>query len=105
MKRQEMIDRIWDLDESDLLDVWCDYCEANRMWEDIISPNDEFFLENYSQMEVAQKVANGEWLYSDDYVKVDGYGNFVSFSYKSEIMEHIDIDPFVDWLIDNEIDF
>lgn len=100
-----MIDRIWELDESDLLNLWTDYCEANRMWEDIISPNDEFFLENYSQMQVAQKVANGEWLYSDDYVKEDGYGNFVSFSYKSEIMEHIDIDPFVDWLIDNEIDF
>ena len=105
MNRQEMIDRIWELDESDLLNLWTDYCEANRMWEDIISPNDEFFLENYSQMQVAQKVANGEWLYSDDYVKEDGYGNFVSFSYKSEIMEHIDIDPFVDWLIDNEIDF
>ena len=105
MKRQEIIDRVLNLDEVDLLNLWTEYCEANRIWEDIIYVNDEFFFENYSQMEIAQGVNNGEWLYSDAYVKEDSYGHFVSFSYKSEIMEHIDIDPFVDWLIDQYIDF
>lgn len=104
MNRQEIIDNIWNLSEQELIDLWFDYCEANSMWDDVIYQNDEFFFEDYSQIEVAQKVVNGEWRYSDDYVKQNGYGNFVSFSYKSEIMEHIDMDPFVDWIIENEIE-
>lgn len=103
MERQEIIDRVWELEESDLIDLWCDYCNDNRLYDDIIFPNDEFFFENYKPMEIAQGVNLGSWRYSDDWVKADVYGYFYSFSYKSEIMEHIDLDPFVDWLEENGV--
>ena len=99
-----MIDRVWELEEDELLDLWTDYCDANSLYDDIIHPNDEFFFESYKPMEIAQGVNNGDWRYSDTYIKANVYGEFYSFTYKSEIMEHIDIDPFVDWIIKNEID-
>lgn len=99
------IDLIWESDIPQLIDLWCDYCEANSLYDDIIFPNDEFFFEPYKPMEIAQGVNNGDWRYSDDWVKANAYGEFYSFTYKSEIMEHIDLDPFVDWIIENEIEF
>ena len=105
MERQEMIDKVWDLRESELVDLWYDYCEANSLYDDMIHTNDEFFFDGFNIIDVAQNVANGDWRYGDDYIKQDGYGHFISFTYKSEIMEHIDLDPFVDWLIDNGIEF
>lgn len=104
MNRQETIDRVCDLRENNLIDLWCDYCKDNRLYDDIIYPNDEFFFENYKTMEIAQGISLGSWRLTDDWVKADVYGYFYSFSYKSEIMEHIDLDPFVDWVIENEIE-
>lgn len=105
MERNKMIDKVWELKDYELVSLWNDYCDANSMYDDYIQVNDEEFLQNYSPMDIAQNVANGEWRYSDDYIKTNGYGHFITFTYKSEIMEHIDLDPFVDWLIENEIEF
>lgn len=104
MNRQETIDKVWELKQDNLIDLWNDYCNDNRLYDDTIHSNDEFFFENFKPMDIAQGVNLGSWRYSDDYIKVDVYGYFYSFSYKSEIMEHIDLDPFVDWVIENEIE-
>ena len=104
MNRQETIDKIWELRENNLLDLWFDFCQDMKMYDDIIYPNDEFFFENFKPIEIAQGVNLGSWRYTDDYIKVDVYGYFWSFTYKSEIMEHIDLDAFVDWVIENEIE-
>jgi hypothetical protein len=93
---------IEEMNAQEIVDLWFDFCEEMKWYEDIIYQNDEFFFESYQGIDIAQKVAHGEWRYSDDYVKLDGNGNFVSFTYTSEVLENIDKDQFIMWLLEKK---
>lgn len=50
----------------------------------------EVFFEGKSPMEVARAICYGDYKYSDDYVKFNGYGNLVSYNQWELEMEFVD---------------
>lgn len=96
---------IYDLSSvQDLMTLWNEYCNENSMWDDIIDHNDEDFLSNYTPLEIAQKVSFGDYNYHDDFITLDGGGNFKTLNFWSEILDYIDLDAMIDWINDNDLE-
>jgi hypothetical protein len=98
MIKFDNIEQLKDLEDTTLIQLWNDYCQENNMYDDTIYENDEDFLNTFTPLEVAQRVSYGEYQYRDMYVKFNGYGNFVSFTYTSDVYSHIDFDELLKWL-------
>lgn len=96
---------IYDLSSvQDLMNMWNYYCRENSMYDDIIEHNDEDFLQYFSPLEVAHKVSYGDYNYNDDFITLDGRGNFKTLNYWSEILDYIDLDAMIDWINDNDLE-
>lgn len=68
--------------------------------------NDEYFFELFysgiNGLEIARAIYYGDYNYNDDYVRIDGYGNLVSYTEYEMIKEIKDsIDEIVDRLIEH----
>ena len=67
--------------------------------------NDEYFFESFysgiNGLEIARAIYYGDYNYNDDYVRIDGYGNLVSYT-EYEMIEEIkgSIDEIVENLIE-----
>ena len=105
------------MDDSEIVRVWNEYCYENNMYDDEILTYDsleELIQSSKDPMSWINRFFYGSDDYSTeegsanpnrDYFTFNGYGNIVSFdyiynSYKDEF-SHIDIDSLIDYIIDN----
>lgn len=96
MKRETLVQKIieeinaFDSDELVNLNNW--YCDETDCPDDQIYSNDANFFADYfdgNVLEAVRAVSYGEYNYTHDYVKFNGYGNL-------ETMDRIDTDDLVD---------
>jgi hypothetical protein len=91
------------LDDSEKVSLWNEYCQESKGGEDQIFEFDEEFFEmcfsGSNPMEVARAASFGSLNWSDDYIKFNGYGNLESFD---SPIDEIDEDELLEWLIDNK---
>ena len=88
-----LIDMVHELNSWNGCLDWLDFCE-----------NDENFFECYfeNKIEVARAICYGDYNYTDDYVRFNGYGNLESFSEYDMIEELKDS---IDEIIENLIEY
>lgn len=99
-KIKEAIDN---LDDSEMVALWNEYCEANNYYDDYIEWNDiDELLYGCKPSEVLDKVDNNNYSQSDKYCVVDGWGEYVSFDYADADNSPFDLDSLAQWIYDNE---
>ncbi len=83
MTLQPIIDKINQMDTSELVQLNNTYCVECNMSDSEIYDNDEEFFENYfpKSYDAIQRTFYGNYSFSDEYVKFNGQGNLVSLSY------------------------
>lgn len=75
------------LDDSELVGVHNEYCQSVNNSDDEIYINDEDFFNTFFDgkvLEAVRAVSYGEYNYSHEYVKFNGYGNLESFDDPSD---------------------
>jgi hypothetical protein len=94
---------ITDLNESDMLELWNAYCEANNYYDDYIEWNDiDELLYGCKPSEVLDKIDMNNYCQSDRYCVVDGWGEYISFDYVEADGSPFDLDSLAQWIYDNE---
>lgn len=93
---------LWDLSQSDLFNLWNDFCDDNH-WErvnnntigEIVSyyGND---LEEY----LRDNRYNDNYDTNDDYFTIDGYGHLKSFD---DLWDEIDENALIEWIDENDL--
>ena len=79
-----IIEEINDMDSDGLINLNNLYCEESNYSDDMIYENGEDFFSTFfadNVMEAVRAVSYGEYDYSDNYVKFNGYGNLESMDY------------------------
>lgn len=77
---------------------------GNLDWLEFRENDEEFFGLFYSGMnglEIARAIYYGDYNYNDDYVRIDGYGNLVSYT-EYEMIE--EIKDYMDEIVENLIE-
>lgn len=84
------------LAESELVDLWNEYCNECYMYDDIIYVNDEYFLDDNftSPSDAVRACLYGDYTYTDPWVVFDGYGNLQSYY---DACKAIDLDSLIEW--------
>jgi len=88
------------LDDSEKLNLWREFCDENRRGDDeIYCFDDEFFNMFFSNapMEAARAVQFGYVNWSHDYIKFNGYGNLESVK---DPIDYIDEAELISWLME-----
>lgn len=78
-----IIEQINELDEYSLMNLNNAYCDINKYYDNQIYENNEEFFNDYFQnkpYEVAQSCFYGDYNFSHDFVKFNGYGNLQSIA-------------------------
>lgn len=85
---ETIIEWLESLNDDDLLQVYNEYCGNTNNYDDEIFYNYEnFFNENFSEpYDVVQKIAYGNYSYSHEFIKFDGYGNLETFDRLDEVI-------------------
>ena len=108
---KEMID---DLDNDEKLDLYNQYCENNNDYDSMLYKNNDKFLkyifDNNLKIIIsglAKAIAYGDYKYSDEYVKVNGYGDLQSYYNLNEALKDNFVDSeLIDFITENKnIDF
>lgn len=83
MKQEQILNLILEMDSEQILQLNNLFCEHANYHDDYIYLNDEDFFETWgaSGYEVARSTFYGDYNFSHDYVKFNGYGNLESMSY------------------------
>jgi hypothetical protein len=79
-----IIEEINDMDSDGLINLNNRYCEEVNYYDDMIYENGQDFFETHFSndiMEAVRAASYGEYDYSDNYVKFNGYGNLESLDY------------------------
>lgn len=79
-----IIDIINAMDQSDLIQLNNEYCQAINAMDSEIFSNDQDFLETFFSNNLdglARSICYGDYNYSHDFVRFDGYGNLESFNW------------------------
>lgn len=86
MKQEEILSLILEMDSDQILELNNLFCENANYPDDYIYINDEDFFETWgaSGYEVARSTFYGDYNFSHDYVKFNGYGNLESMCYLDE---------------------
>ena len=91
-------DDLLDFEDVELvLRLWNEYCMDNNMFDDQVYDNDDVFMSQFTQMEVAQKVYYGNYDYHDSWITFNGMGNFQTFAFTSELYEYLPLQEMIDW--------
>ena len=90
-----------DLDDSEKLSLWNEYCSENHFEDEIYTFDDEFFNMFFEgkPMESARAVLFGDVNWTHEYIKFNGYGNLESFDNPIDV---IDETALIEWLIENK---
>ena len=91
-----------DLPFGDLIDLWNEYCDENEYQDDRIFYSVSDFAETYLPDADAfgRMIFFGELRGWNDYVALDGYGNFISQTSVDD--SKIDVDDLAQWMIDSD---
>lgn len=100
-----VLEHLKGLDESELLTIHNEYCQQANYTDDEVFYNDNEFFEMYfadKVLDAIRAVCYGEYEYTDEYVKFNGYGNIESSNYLDDL---IDIDELAQYVLENPYDF
>lgn len=90
-----IIEEIDSFDTGKLVQLNNTYCDEAGYPDDQIYSNDEQFFENNfsDMMEAVRAVSYGDYTFSHDWVKIDGYGNLETMQYldSGDLCENIEI--------------
>lgn len=104
VKRTEQDIKGWfnDLSDNEQVNIHNEFCQENNLGDDEIFNNDEDFFNTFFDgkvIEAVRAVSFGEYNYSDEYVKFNGYGNLESFNSPAD---HIDTPQIIQAILDDE---
>ena len=98
-------DTINNMSDSELIDLWNEYCDNNRYYDDRIEYFDESVFNDLmagkTPYEIYQIIDNSDISFFDDYCRYNGYDELNTFS---DVYDSIDIDDLVEWVIEEEKD-
>ena len=117
MKKTNLINLFKEMNESDLISVWNEYCREVNLYDDEIM--DAYELEEWvNNSSDAMNILNRFYFGSDEeregtsanpnrnYFTFNGYGNIISFDYiynqYTNEFYYIDIDDLAEYIIENE---
>ena len=100
-----VFDTINNMSDSEMIDLWNEYCGDNGYYDDRIEYFDEGvfndLMSGKTPYEIYQIIDNSDISFFDDYCRYDGYDELNTFS---DIYDSIDIDDLVKWVIEEEND-
>lgn len=100
---EKIKEAITDLDNSDMVALWNDYCEANNYYDDYIEYNDiDELLYGCKPSEVLSRIDKDKYDQNDRYCAIDGWGEYVSFDYVDDSDSPFDLDSVAQWIYNNE---
>ena len=107
-KLKSIVDQINNLDNENLIRLNNKYCQEANYSDNEIYGNDEDFFETFFSNNVIDAVraaTYGEYNFSDNYVKFNGYGNLESFNYfgTDDLVESVY--TIAEFILENENDF
>ena len=105
---KEILEIIFEMNENELVQLNNEYCQSANYTDDEIFDNDkDFFLTFFENDTIGavRAVSYGNYNYSHNYVKFNGYGNLESFSYFStnDLCENVEI--MAEYIAENLEDF
>ena len=80
----QVINLINEMDSQELIQLNNEYCESINAMDDQVYSNDEDFLNAFfhnNPDSLARAICYGEYHYSHNFVRFNGYGNLESFDY------------------------
>ena len=93
------------MSDSEMIDLWNEYCGENGYYDDRIEYFDEGVFNDLmagkTPYEIYQIIDNSDISFFDDYCHYDGY----ELNTFSDVYDSIDIDDLVKWVIEEEKDF
>lgn len=107
-KIEAIINTINEMDSQELVELNNTYCQSANYSDSEIYLNDEEFFEvffNGKVLEAVRAVSYGDYNYSHEWVKFNGYGNLESFNYMEakDLVEAVS--TMAEYIADNEEDF
>ena len=97
-------DTINNMSDSEMINLWNEYCDNNRYYDDRIEYFDEGvfndLMSGKTPWEIYQIIDNSDISYNDDYCHYDGY----ELNTFSDVYDSIDIDNLVEWGIEEKKD-
>lgn len=104
-KREMIVDGLKNLDNASAVGLWNEYCSECNCPDDTILDNDDNFFEEHFEGRVTEAVRAalaGDYNFSHDYVRYNGYANLESFDCADDENSPVDFDSLADWLIENK---
>ena len=99
-----VFDTINNMSDSEMIDLWNEYCGDNGYYDDRIEYFDEGvfndFMSGKTPYEIYQIIDNSDISFFDDYCHYDGY----ELNTFSDVYDSIDIENLVEWIIKEEKD-
>ena len=99
-----VFDTINNMNDSEIIDLWNEYCGDNGYYDDRIEYFDEGvfndLMSGKTPYEIYQIIDNSDISFFDDYCHYDGY----ELNTFSDVYDSIDIDDLVKWVIEEEKD-
>lgn len=103
MKRniEAVVEHLEELSTSDLVGIHNTYCQETRSEDEIYDNDEGFFDMSFSGnvMSAVRAISFGEYNYSDDYIKFNGYGNLET---TNDPEEWITISEIAEYILENE---
>ena len=99
-----VFDTIDNMSDSEMIDLWNEYCGDNGYYDDRIEYFDEGvfndLMSGKTPYEIYQIIDNSDISFFDDYCRYDGY----ELNTFTDIYDSIDIENLVEWIIEEEND-
>lgn len=99
--KEKYLEAFDELSDEQQIQMHNDYCQSCDYRDDEIYVNDEDFFDTYfnnKTMDAIRACFYGDYRYSDNYVKFNGYANLESFDYPDS---HIDASDIIDDYMEN----
>lgn len=95
-----------DMDMSELVPIWNQYCEAVNYMDDMVESMDCFdeLMSGKEPHEIAEMICYGEFNYGDDWFAFNGYGNLISFDYARDKKSPIDTRAVAEYAVEQDYD-
>lgn len=116
MKKERILNALKQMDESEVITIWNEYCHETSHFDDEIL--DAYQLEEWAQNSEVMNVLNRFYFGSDDeqpgtsanpnrdYFTFNGYGNIISFDYiynsYTDEFSYIFVDEMIDFIIEED---
>ena len=99
-----VFDTIDNMNDSEMIDLWNEYCNDNGYYDDRIEYFDEGvfndLMSGKTPYEIYQIIDNSDISFFDNYCRYDGY----ELNTFTDIYDSIDIENLVEWIIEEEND-